>query len=155
MVENERISGHLPSRGRRPLEVRSITGCQRDRDRDQDRDREIRDEDAIVTRRKGRGYRISGDKGSGNDPGPGFAATTATATAVGSDSGKWFAGYAAGLQGNGPGLAQGQGQRQVSDVLPAGGSGGGGVGGNGGAGTISATRRRSEESGMASEDTSG
>jgi hypothetical protein len=32
MVENERISGSLPSRGRRAPEVRNIVGSERDRD---------------------------------------------------------------------------------------------------------------------------
>jgi len=69
MVENERISGSLPSRGRRAPEVRNIVGSERDRD--------SREEDT----RKRRSDRI-GEKGNGG------------VAAVGSsESGMWFAGY--------------------------------------------------------------
>lgn len=76
MVEKERISGSLPSRGRKAPEVRSIIGSERDRDRDS------RDED-LLKRRSDRDR--NKEKLDGG----------VVADAGGSDSGLWFAGYAA------------------------------------------------------------
>ena len=101
MVEDQRISGSLPSRGRRPLDVRSISiaGSEREREeRDLDRRRRAR------SRRSGERATIGSGSGSGSASGSGAGIPTVGVGAdagpgpgpgpgVGSDSGKWFAGY--------------------------------------------------------------
>jgi len=88
MVEHERISGSLPSRGRRPPDARSVSMAGSERERD-------REEKDLDRRRRARSGRSGERTSAGHDAGiPAVGPGTGTVGAlVGSDSAKWFAGY--------------------------------------------------------------